>query len=222
MQAYVASKSWKDGYGAGETRITAADLTHMESGISAATQGVTNVETKVAALQEETKGLSGKISEAAANVSDVLHKAVPIGSVLIWMSTTPPEGWLICNGRTLNRADYPDLFKVLGTRFGSTSSTTFSIPNMGGRMPIGEGGTFHLGGVGGEAAHKLTVDEMPSHNHGVGGNIVNRADGTSGFRELAAVPVGGNNSTSAFTGGGREHNNMPPYIGVNFIIKATQ
>ena len=47
MQPYVATKQWKDGFGAGETRITAADLTRIESGISAATQGVTNVENKV-------------------------------------------------------------------------------------------------------------------------------------------------------------------------------
>lgn len=222
MQAYVASKAWKDGFGAGETRITASDLIRIENGISAATQGVTNTETKVAELQTTAKALDGKITAAQKEVGDVLTKAVPIGAILIWPTIAPPNGWLICNGSTLNRTGYPDLFKVIGTKYGEPSSSTFSLPNLSQRVPVGVGGTFQLGGQGGEITHTLTTSEMPSHAHGVGGNIVNRADGSSPFRELAAGAAGGSNSTSAYAGGSQPHNNLQPYLVLNYIIKAAQ
>ena len=227
MKPYVAAKQWRDGFGANETRITAADLTHIEDGISAATQGVTNVETTVNALttraastENKAKATDEYILGTKAELKSDILKAVPIGTIVMWATGTPPEGWLLCNGKDVSRTAYAELFKVLGTSVGAAGSSSFKIPDLSGRFPLGASNTHSLHSMGGEEAHTLTVDEMPAHDHGVGGNVVQRGSGSDAFRELAGAYPGGSNSSSQRQGGGRAHNNMPPFYGINFIIRA--
>lgn len=227
MQPYTPTKVWKDGFGAGETRITAADLTRMETGISAATQGVTNVETtvsaltdRVAAAETKAKTTDSTITSTKSDLEASILKAVPIGTIVMWATSTPPEGWLLCNGTAVSRTAYADLFKVLGTTVGAPSSTTFSLPNLSGRFPLGASNAHGLHSTGGAETHTLTISEMPSHNHGVAGNIVQRGSGSDAFREVAGAYPGGSNVSSQSVGGGQPHNNMPPFYGINFIIRA--
>lgn len=227
MQPYTATKQWRDGFGANETRITAADLTRIESGISAATQGVTNVETAVNTLTARVTAAEGKAkttdSTIASTRSDLeasILKAVPIGTIVMWATSTPPEGWLLCNGKEVSRAAYAELFKVLGTSVGAAGSSSFRIPDLSGRFPLGTSNAHGLHSTGGAETHTLTVGEMPTHDHGVGGNIVQRGSGGDAFRELAGSYPGGNNQSSQRVGGGQPHNNMPPFYGINFIIRA--
>lgn len=227
MQPYTATKQWRDGFGANETRITAADLTHIESGISAATQGVTNVETSVTTLTARVAAAEGKAkttdSTIASTRSDLeasILKAVPIGTIVMWATSTPPEGWLLCNGKEVSRAAYTELFKVLGTSVGAAGSSSFKIPDLSGRFPLGTSNTHNLHSTGGEETHTLTVDEIPAHDHGIGGNIVQRGSGDAAFRELAGSYPGSSNPSSQSIGGGQAHNNMPPFYGINFIIRA--
>lgn len=227
MQPYTATKQWRDGFGVNETRITAADLTRIESGISAATQGVTNVETsvstlatRVAASETKAKATDDYILGTKAELKSDILKAVPIGTVVMWATSTPPEGWLLCNGKEVSRAAYAELFKVLGTSVGAAGSSAFKIPDLSGRFPLGTSNTHNLHSTGGAETHTLTVGEMPSHSHSIGGNIVQRGSGNNAFRELASAYPGGNNSDSQRVGGGQPHNNMPPYYGINFIIRA--
>lgn len=227
MQPYTAAKQWRDGFGANETRITAADLTRIESGISAATQGVTNVETsvntltaRVASAETKAKTTDSTIASTKSDLEASILKAVPIGTIVMWATNTPPEGWLLCNGKEVSRAAYAELFKVLGTSVGAAGSSSFKIPDLTGRFPLGASGAHGLHSTGGEETHTLTVDEMPAHDHGVGGNIVQRGSGSDAFRELAGAYPGANNPSSQRQGGGQAHNNMPPFYGINFIIRA--
>lgn len=227
MQPYVASKQWKDGFGVNETRITAADLTHIEDGISAATQGVTNVETavnsltsRVASAENKAKTTDSTIASTKSDLEASILKAVPIGTIVMWATSTPPEGWLLCNGKEVSRAAYVELFKVLGTSVGAAGSSSFKIPDLTGRFPLGTSGFHGLHSTGGAETHTLTVAEMPAHDHGIGGNIVQRGSGSDAFRELAGAYPGSNNPSSQSIGGGQPHNNMPPYYGINFIIRA--
>lgn len=227
MKPYVAAKQWRDGFGANETRITAADLTHIEDGISAATQGVTNVETtvnaltaRVASAENKAKTTDSTIASTKSDLEASILKAVPIGTIVMWATSTPPEGWLLCNGATVSRAAYAELFKVLGTSVGNPGSSSFKIPDLSGRFPLGASGAHGLHSTGGSETHTLTVSEMPAHDHGIGGNVVQRGSGGDAFRELAGSYPGGSNPSSQSIGGGQPHNNMPPFYGINFIIRA--
>ena len=102
-------------------------------------------------------------------------------------------------------------------QFGDGSST-FNIPNVNGKFVLGVSSSYALGTTGGEATHQLTINEMPNHNHVIP-QSESANDGTGGFKTFAH-PVGNNtNLNTQYTGGGQAHNNMPPYLALNFIIK---
>ena len=83
-------------------------------------------------------------------------------------SSVVPEGFLLCDGAAYSRTEYPELFAAIGTIYGEgDGSTTFNVPNLSTRVPVGAGDGYGLGDVGGEAEHTLTVTEMPSHSHNI-------------------------------------------------------
>ncbi len=97
---------------------------------------------------------------------------VPPASVTAYAGATAPGGWLLCDGQAVNRQIYKNLFEVIGTTYGAgNGSTTFNVPNLNGKVIVGTSASETefdvLGETGGEKTHTLTVDEMPSHSHGV-------------------------------------------------------
>lgn len=102
----------------------------------------------------------------------------PAGIVIPFGGATAPEGWLLCDGSAVSRADYADLFTAIGTTYGSgDGSTTFNLPDLSGRVVIGVSQSHALGTTGGEASHVLTESELPTHvhevpQHGHGNDIV--------------------------------------------------
>lgn len=159
---------------------------------------------------------------------------IPAGTVMQSAAVNVPMGWFECNGARLNTNDYPDLFNAIGYTYGG-SDTSFNLPDIRGRVPIGNGAgagltTHDLGSKGGEESHILTTGEMPSHSHNsnaTGGSIglitsdgTNTADGglnnSGGEPNLyAAIPA----LTINNTGSDNAHNNMQPYITLWYIIK---
>ena len=92
---------------------------------------------------------------------------VPVGSIMCFAGQTCPDGWLLCDGRPINRADYQKLYSTIGTTYGSgNGSTTFNLPNLQDRFPMGKGtDASTLGGTGGSNSVTLTSDKLPSHSH---------------------------------------------------------
>jgi microcystin-dependent protein len=95
----------------------------------------------------------------------------PIGVIRLFAGSTAPNGWLICNGDAVSRSAYSDLFKIIGTTYGSgNSNSTFTLPDMRGRCPIGVGTGASLtartlgSNVGAETA-TLAETNLPSHTH---------------------------------------------------------
>jgi microcystin-dependent protein len=83
-------------------------------------------------------------------------------------SNNVPAGWLLCDGRAVERGQYVDLFDAIGTAYGAgDGSTTFNLPDLRGRVPLGAGPSDALGGAGGARRVALTVEQMPSHAHSV-------------------------------------------------------
>ena len=94
------------------------------------------------------------------------------GDLKYSVQSTDHNGWLKCDGRSLNRVTYAKLFSVIGTSFGNNDGVTFKLPDCRGRVlgTIGNGSGLTaraLGAVVGEETHTMTISEMPSHSHGV-------------------------------------------------------
>lgn len=161
---------------------------------------------------------------------------MPVGAVLPYASSSAPNGWMNCQGQELYRGDYPDLFAVIGTTYGAgDGSTTFKLPNLSGRVIVGQGSGVDLtprsmGTTGGAETHTLTTGEMPSHSHtsnAVGGTLgLMTADGNNtagGGLDTSAVEPNLYAAPAALSidsaGTGGAHNNMQPFAVLNYIIK---
>lgn len=135
---------------------------------------------------------------------------------------TERPGFLLCDGRAINRKDYADLFKCIGTQFGSgDGSTTFNIPNMARHTPVGSGGqaTPHLGNTvgsqGGEEMHIMTLDELVSHTHQFEAAVLNQRGSGPGNN----VPMYKGTYTTSPTGNNQPFNVMQPSLVFHYFIK---
>ena len=141
----------------------------------------------------------------------------------------PPRGWASCDGQILPINQNQALFSLLGTTYGGDGRTSFALPDLRGRTPIHVEGTVHrLGQKGGQERHPLSAEELPSHRHAAQAAM---ADATTGdpTGALPAIstrrpyrPCGGNvqmhPTMIAISGGSGAHNNMQPYLALNFVI----
>jgi microcystin-dependent protein len=151
---------------------------------------------------------------------------VPTGCIMMWSTNSAPTGWLFCNGTSYSTTAYPTLFSVISYTYGG-SGGNFNVPNMQGRVPVGRDTTdasFNtIGYTSGEKNHTLTVAEMPSHTHD---NYLTLPGGNSGGAPGNAQ-WGGKDDWDSRTaywvsqsrGGNDAHNNMQPYLVLNYIIK---
>ena len=150
---------------------------------------------------------------------------LPVGTIIPYAGTTIPSNYMKCEGQELSRIEYDILFSAIGTTYGAgNGTTTFNLPNLKGRVITGIDSNDTdfdvLGETGGEKTHTLTVGEMPSHNHDIGwAQTTNLTDpGQQGIPGQA--PNNWVDSWKTFsTGGGQPHNNLQPYIVLNYIIK---
>lgn len=163
------------------------------------------------------------IVNSAPSYSNVTRMA---GEIIMWALLTIPRGWLPCDGAAISRTTYAGLFALLGTYYGvGDGSTTFNIPNMSGRFALGAGAGAGLTArslgdkVGGEETHIMQINEMPNHSHF--GRVSINVSATDGTLAHMGDLTGGVQDTQVTTkvGGDAPHNNMPPFLAVNYIIK---
>lgn len=169
---------------------------------------------------------------AAVAAQTSANQAAPTGVVQALALSTAPTGWQLCDGSDAATTALDTALKASGSPYGLNGGTgKAKVPNLNGRHPLGvgtatgvPGATAHtLGQTGGEETHTLTLAEAPAHAHGArtAGQGLVQGGGTT-----ANVTVGGGNfahdSSATQTdskGGGGSHNNLSPYVGLNFIIK---
>ncbi len=160
-----------------------------------------------------------------------------LGEIYLVPYNFAPVGFADCNGQLLSISQNTALFSLLGTTYGGDGKSTFALPDLRDRVPIGAGqgpdrSDYIEGEMGGESSHVLTIAEMPSHTHAVmadsGAAISSHPAGNLPARDAAQVPLYagspnavGSASAVGIAGGGAPHNNLQPYLGLKYII-ATQ
>lgn len=178
-------------------------------------------------LSDYTPGSGGGGGGDTPNSFDT----VPVGVQIPFAGNAIPSGYLLCDGRAVSRETYADLFAVIGTTYGAgDGSTTFNLPNMTGRVPVGyKASDTNFGTLGkqvGASTVKLTVSQMPSHTHTSPYNAGARWLGSSGYANNNGAWASGyvferdeNIGSLHKTGGDQAHNNIQPSLVVNYIIK---
>lgn len=173
---------------------------------------------------------AGTNTTQIATTAFVLANGVPTGGLVMWSTASAPSGYLLCDGSAVSRTTYAALFAVVGTTFGSgDGSTTFNLPNYTNRMPYGT----TIGATGGSAdaivvSHTHTATSTDSgHVHNTGFTV--GSDTVSGGPITIQVVKSGSNNTGTgnanitttinSTGSSGTGANLPPYLGINFIIK---
>lgn len=171
---------------------------------------------------------------------------IPTGVVMAFAAAAAPSGWRICDGAAISRAAFAALFTVIGTTYGvGDGSTTFNLPDLRGRaltgLDSGQTEFTPLGKTGGAKTHTLSTTEMPVHAH-----TVNFSDPGHGHQMLGAQNAAGTGPTGRMApgvnaaandtgavianttgitvslnnaGSGGSHNNLQPYLTMNYIIK---
>lgn len=154
--------------------------------------------------------------------------AAPVGTVVAYAGATAPAGWLMCDGTSYKKSLYPALAAVLGV-----TGENFTVPDLRGRFLMGTSASHPRAQTGGEEAHTLTEAEMPAHAHpvigrglpgkweqGVGIFATNLGAG-SGWTSVSSYDAKAPGWLEAKSkGGGKPHNNLPPFYSIGYIIKA--
>ena len=215
-------------------------------------------------------GTSKQWVEMVSSAMPAVSTIMPSGTIVQTARATAPDSWLICDGSAVSRTTYSVLYAAIGTQYGSgDGSTTFNIPNLQGKVPVGkDSGTFNaLGATGGAETVTLTAAQIPAHSHpntltdpghnhtqnshnhtqdahshggviitgglsvpngsyyGVWGNYgLKNTDSTTATNQATTATNNANYTGMSITnanntGGGGSHNNLQPYLVLNYMIK---
>jgi microcystin-dependent protein len=155
-----------------------------------------------------------------------------IGEIRMFAGNFAPVGWAFCQGQLLPISEYDTLFNLIGTTYGGDGQSTFALPNLASRVPMhtgaSAGSNYVIGQLAGEEQVTLTVNQIPAHSH------VPQANSGAGSQTSPAnnvwagstsLPYSGNAPTAGMApqaigldGGSQPHDNMIPFVAINFII----
>jgi microcystin-dependent protein len=165
--------------------------------------------------------------------------AEPFIAEIVWFAGNfAPRGWAFCAGQILPIAQNTALFSLLGTTYGGNGQTTFALPDFQGRVAVGQGQgpglpSIDLGEEAGSPTESVIITEMPAHVHTitegastVDGNpnaVKSPANAFPGYSDSAPLYATASNAnlapiTCGPAGGSQPHNNMQPFLGMNYII----
>jgi microcystin-dependent protein len=157
-----------------------------------------------------------------------------VGEIRIFAGSFAPSGWFFCDGQVIPISEYDTLFTLIGTTYGGDGQETFGLPDLRGRVPVHQGtgsdGLSHIvGQLDGVESVTLSTQQMPSHSHAfvastADGNVITPS-GTLPARSLNIKPYTNSATDGSFAasaiqsaGSSQPHDNMQPYLGLNFII----
>lgn len=154
-----------------------------------------------------------------------------IGEIRMFGGNYAPDGWLFCQGQLVSISDYDTLFALIGTTYGGDGVNTFGLPNLASRVPIhagnGGGGSYVIGQNGGAETVTLTSQQLPVHTHQAAASNAGSttspsgavwAAGATGQYAQSTPTVSMSPSALSSYGGNQPHDNMLPFLAINFII----
>lgn len=158
-----------------------------------------------------------------------------IGEIRMFAGNFAPVGWAFCDGQPLPISENETLFQLIGTTYGGDGQETFNLPNLQSRFPIHMGSnggySFYLGEMAGVEMVTLTTQQIPAHSHpalaGASGDSNTPSDKIwanwpgAQFNTSASSLQAMNAQALSPVGGSQPHENMPPYLAINFIISLT-
>lgn len=158
-----------------------------------------------------------------------------VGEIRMFAGNFPPAGWMFCDGQTLAISENDVLFQLIGTTYGGDGQDTFNLPNLCSRVPIHmgtgpDGTTYQIGEAAGTETVTLTTQQIPNHTHPLMASTAQGDNANPAGAVLASTSGGimlyyegatdGSLNPQAVTaaGGSQPHENMGPYLCVNYII----
>ena len=160
-----------------------------------------------------------------------------LGMIVIFGFNFAPVGWALCNGALLSISQNTALFALLGTTYGGNGVNTFGLPDLQGRIPVGMGNgiglsPYVIGQTGGTESVTLTISQIPAHNHVINGtnSLGNVSNPSNAFpantgdldpeynTSNSPNSVTMNPNVISMTGGSQAHNNIQPYLAINYCI----
>jgi len=150
-----------------------------------------------------------------------------LSEIRVFSFNFAPKGWALCNGQLLPINQNQALFSLLGTTYGGDGRVNFALPNLQGRVPVHVGAGHTLGERGGEQTHTLNLPEVPHHTHAAQASTTNGNQPFVVGSVLAAAgnAYGGASNLTALhpsgitnVGGSQAHENMQPFLALNFCI----
>lgn len=154
------------------------------------------------------QGPQGPIGPQGIQGTQGITGVAPTGTIVMYAAPTPPGGWINCDGSTPPRTQYPGLFSIISTNYntGGEDPSTFRLPNLQGRFPLGAQTGNPLGSLGGEATHTLLEAELAVHTHGA------TSTGSLADHQHGIPPTGDHTHTD--TGHTHPLNNMADIVAV--------
>lgn len=152
-----------------------------------------------------------------------------VGEIRMFAGNFAPAGWMLCEGQIVPISENETLFQLIGTTYGGDGESTFALPDLRGRIPVHQGNGLILAESGGSETVTLTVQQIPSHTHPLlassaqagSSDPLNNTLATSTSTNIYGPPAPTtplNPQSMGATGGSQPHENLQPYLCINFII----
>jgi microcystin-dependent protein len=152
-----------------------------------------------------------------------------LGEIKLVSFNFPPKGWALCNGQLLPINQNQALFALMGTMYGGNGQTNFALPNLRGRVPIHVAGSQHTQGeAAGSTSVTINIQQLPTHLHFLQASTNSAGTVPDPTNAFLAPVNGGYGAPAQLTtltpasvtsvGGSQPHNNMMPYLVLNFIV----
>ena len=154
-----------------------------------------------------------------------------VGEIRMFGGNFAPAGWAFCQGQLMAISENDTLFNLIGTTYGGDGQTTFALPDLQSRVPMHQGNGFTIGEKAGVESVTLTTSQIPAHSHVPqcnqnAGSTASAANSLWAANATVAVPTYATVAPNAamdpaavgLTGGSQPHDNMVPFLGINFIL----